>query len=460
MRNATQHTRQLLERFESRNITYFENDGNWPIVWQRAKGMHVWDAEGEKYVDLTSAFGVAATGHARPEVVRAGVRQMKTLMHAMGDVHPHALKAELCQELSQLTFERWTRRNGFMKYSGAKRWGKTIFCNSGSEAVEAALKTATAATGRKEVIAFRGAYHGLGYGALNPTHRDHFKTLFNKQITQFAHFVHFPETDDPSIRNSSESFSRLNPNTAPLAQVLEEVQTCFKNHDIGAILLEPVQARGGNHIPPPTFLVELRKLCNQHGALLVLDEIYTGFGRTGKWFACEHARTLPDLICIGKALTGGFPLSACIGRDDWMDKAWPISNGEAIHTSTFLGHPVGCAMALEQIRVIKEHQLIARAAKQGRLFKRLLEEVADQFQPYAEARAIGLMGALEFRTPKGETDGAKVFNLVCRMLDEGYIILPEGDHGHVMGFTPPLIISESTMRRAFKTLIRTGHAAE
>ena len=124
----------------------------------------------------------------------------------------------------------------------------------------------------------------------------------------------------------------------------------FRRERIGAVLVEPIQVRGGIDIPPPGFLPMLRRLCDEHQALLILDEIYTGFGRTGQWFACEHSATVPDLICLGKALTGGFPLSACVGRAELMDAAWPPSSGEAIHTSTFLGHPVGCAMALAQIR--------------------------------------------------------------------------------------------------------------
>src|SRR5205085_9523779 len=130
-------------------------------------------------------------------------------------------------------------------------------------------------------------------------------------------------------------------------------------------LVEPVQGRAGIRVPPPTFLPLLRQLCDEHQALLILDEIYTGFGRTGRWFACEHSRTVPDLICLGKALAGGFPLSACVGRAELMDRAWPLSTGEAIHTSTFLGHPVGCAMALAQIKEIANRKLVERSAALG-----------------------------------------------------------------------------------------------
>src|SRR6185369_13089539 len=175
--SKTENILAQLRAYESRNVTFIERDGSWPIVWERAKGVHVWDAEGGKYLDLTAAFGVAAAGHANPRVVRAGQTQMAKLLHAMGDVHPHALKAQLARVLSRITFERWKpgRR-------GTPPYGITIFCNSGFEAVEAALKTSMLATGKREIIAFTGAYHGLGYGALNATHRKHFREPFRSQL--------------------------------------------------------------------------------------------------------------------------------------------------------------------------------------------------------------------------------------------------------------------------------------
>src|ERR1022692_1132228 len=189
---TARQTLELLRAYESRNVTFIEADGSWPIVWERANGVHVWDAEGKKYLDLTAAFGVAATGHANPRVVRAGQRQMGRLLHAMGDVHPHALKAQLARKLSQMTFERWANLPELKTKNSKFKTGKVIFSNSGFEAVEAALKTAILATGRHGVIAFTGAYHGLGYGALNATHRDFSRKPFQPQLREFARFVQFP----------------------------------------------------------------------------------------------------------------------------------------------------------------------------------------------------------------------------------------------------------------------------
>ncbi len=416
---------RLLRAHESRNVLFTEPDGSWPIIWERAKGVHVWDAEKRKYLDLTAAFGVAAAGHANPRVVRAGQRQMATLLHAMGDVHPHAQKARLARELSRLTFERW----GKTKSKGARLTGKVIFNNSGFEAVEAALKTARLATGRRGLLAFRSAYHGLGYGALNATHRDHFRSAFRDQLGAFGHFVPFPATE------------------ADLSQLEKEITRQLKQHPIGAILVEPVQARGGINIPPSSFLPMLRRLCDAHGALLILDEIYTGFGRTGAWFACEHSGAVPDLICLGKALTGGFPISACVGRADVMDAAWPASTGEAIHTSTFLGHPVGCAMALAQISEIRRLKLVQQSAKLGATLLNLLRSLeTENLKLETRIRGLGLMAGLELRHRNGAPAGAEAMAVIKRLLHRGFILLPEGEHGNVISLAPPLTLTERHLR--------------
>jgi 4-aminobutyrate aminotransferase-like enzyme len=220
---------------------------------------------------------------------------------------------------------------------------------------------------------------------------------------------------------------------------------------IGAILVEPIQARGGINIPPPEFLPFLRKLCDQSGALLVLDEIYTGFGRTGRWFACEHSGVVPDIICLGKALTGGFPLSACVGRAEVMDAAWPPSSGEAIHTSTFLGHPVGCAMALAQISEVRRLKLCERSAKLGQnLLKKLQGIHSSRCKVYA--RGVGLMAGLELRKSDGSPATEEAMRVIKAMLHCGFILLPEGEHGNVISFTPPLNISEAQLARTVSAL--------
>jgi 4-aminobutyrate aminotransferase-like enzyme len=415
----------VLRDYESRNIVFREPDGSWPIVWERARDVYVWDVDGKKYLDLTAAFGVTAAGHANPRIVKAGQKQMARLLHAMGDVHPSARKAELARKLSRITFERW---------SNGKKSGKVIFGNSGFEAVESALKTAMLATGKHGIIAFTGAYHGLGYGALNVTHRNFFRGPFHSQLREFGHFVQFPVK------------------SGDIANIEWNIRRLFHREWIGAILVEPVQGRGGCNVPPREFLPGLRKICDEQGALLILDEIYTGFGRTGKWFACEHSGVTPDLICLGKALTGGFPLSACVGRADFMDKAWPASRGEAIHTSTFLGHPVGCAMALAQIEEVRKLKLPDRGAELGRFLLGELQSKMPHSKFQITVRGLGLMVGVELRLADGKPATAAVMRAIKTMLRRGYILLPEGEHGNIISFTPPLTITQAQLAKAVKAL--------
>jgi 4-aminobutyrate aminotransferase-like enzyme len=427
---------ELVREYESRNINFFSPDGSWPIVWERARGINVWDADGRKYLDLTAAFGVAATGHANALVVRAASQQMRKLLHAMGDVHPHPLKAQLARELSRFTFERW---NAGRPGSSSKRTGKAkvIFCNSGFEAVEAALKTAARATGRTGVIAFSGAYHGTGYGALSATHRSHFREGFSGQLRKFGHFCPFPES------------------VYALREVKASISTLVARHSIGAVLVEPIQGRGGIRIPPPEFLPLLRRICDRHRLVFILDEIYTGFGRTGRWFACEHTGAVPDLVCLGKAMTGGFPLSACVGLAALMDAAWPPSAREAIHTSTFLGHPVGCAMALAQMNELRSRKLARRSETLGRiLLKRLFAVDELPEGRTATVRGMGLMAGLEVREPDGSPATSYVFHVIQTMLRRGYILLPEGEHGNVISFTPPLTITADQIHSACSALVQ------
>jgi 4-aminobutyrate aminotransferase-like enzyme len=419
----TRTTLDLLKQFESRNVTFIEPDYSWPIVWDRASGTRVWDIEGREYLDLTAAFGVAAAGHANPRVVAAAIDQLRRLPHAMGDVHPHPLKARLARELSHLTFERWTR---------SRESGKTIFCNSGFEAVEAALKTARLATGKAGIIAFEGGYHGLGYGALNATHRDHFRGPFRNQIREFGTFLSFPLT------------------AAELRTCRRELHHTLAQKRVGALLVEPIQARGGIRVPHPDFLPLLAESCRKTNTLLILDEVYTGFGRTGRWFACEHAGVVPDLVCLGKALTGGFPLSVCVGKSGLMDAAWPPSNGEAIHTSTFLGNPVGCAMALAQIKEIERLRLVEKSAERG---KALLDQLRRSLPGSCLVRGVGLMAGVEL-VARGVPDGERAIRVMKHLLAAGFIVIPEGEVGSVIGLTPPLTMTRAELSRAVRALAR------
>ena len=290
------------------------------------------------------------------------------------------------------------------------------------------MKSACQLSGRERIIRFQGAYHGLGYGSLVATERDYFRGRFGRQLAEFADVVRFPRCEED------------------LVSLREELVAKFESGKVGAILAEPIQGRGGMNVPPFGFLPLLREVCDQFGACLVLDEIYTGFGRTGKWFAGEHEGVAPDFLCVGKALTGGFPLSACVGRRDLMDAAWPKSKGEAIHTSTYLGHPVGCAMALAQLERIEERRLVERSARAGMELQEALQEAFDEAGNRVLIRGRGLMIGVEFRRSSGRSDAKMALGLVREMLQNGFLLLPNGEMGNVIAITPPLIVTPSQIR--------------
>jgi len=237
-----------------------------------------------------------------------------------------------------------------------------------------------------------------------------------------------------------------------LVAVESHTRRLLRGGKIGAILVEPIQVRGGINVPPPDVLALLRQLCDQHQALLIVDEIYTGFGRTGKWFAAEHSAIIPDLICLGKALSGGFPISACVGRAPLMDVAWPPSSGEAIHTSTFLGHPVGCAMALAQIREIRTRKLVERSAELGEFLLRLISCELSNAGCRITSRGLGLLVGVEVQSAADSPATDVALKAIKTMLHRGFILLPEGEHSNVISFTPPLTISENQLKAAVNAL--------
>ncbi len=366
-----------------------------PPVWTRSLGVNVIDADGNRLVDLTAGFGASSVGHGHPRVVEAGQRQLATLPHAMGDAYFHPGRVELLEKLAAIT--------------GLER---AILGSSGSDAVEAALKTARMATGRDRILAFDGSYHGLSYGALPVTgyKSGAFRAPFAGQLGD--HVDHLP-------------FGGALPDLSGYA----------------AVMVEPLQGRGGIRVPPQGWLAELAERARSAGALLALDEIFTGMGRTGHWFSCQREGVTPDLLCVGKGLGGGFPISACLGSATVMD-AWGASTGEAIHTQTFLGNPVGCAMALATLQVIEDQGLRQHAAALGAWFADALRELPGVL----DVRGAGLMVA-----PVLES-GAVALAASRAMLRRGWIVLPAGEVGDVLAFTPPLTVSREVLAGAVEAL--------
>ncbi|HJN77322.1 MAG TPA: aspartate aminotransferase family protein [Myxococcota bacterium] len=352
-----------------------------PMVWDEALGANVRDVDGNVFVDLTAGFGAASVGHRHPRVVAAGRAQLSRLPHAMGDAFPDPRRIELLERLAAIT-----------------GLDHSILGTSGSDAVEAALKTARIASGRPGVLAFSGGYHGLSYGALAATayKSASFRAPFEEQLGHHVRHAPFGGAIDLG--------------------------------DAGAVLVEPIQGRGGIRVPPAGWLGDLREACDQAGAVLILDEIYTGFGRTGSLFAFQAEGLLPDLVCLGKGMAGGAPISACVGRREIME-AWGASAGEALHTQTFLGHPPGCAMALACIQVILETALPQRAAELGRWF-------ADELAGFGQVRGRGLLLGLEVTDSLALSRG---------LLERGFIALPAGEQAEVLALTPPLTVTKEQL---------------
>jgi 4-aminobutyrate aminotransferase/(S)-3-amino-2-methylpropionate transaminase len=390
---------------ESRNITSLQPTP--PIFWAEARGANVRDVDGNIFIDLTAGFGVAAAGHANPAVVAAIQRQAAILPHALGDVHPAEVKVHLLERFARIM---------------PQPLRVSILANTGAEAVEAALKTAVLRTQRDGILAFRDSYHGLTYGALATTHRQHFREPFEHQLFDGVRFARFPGEDEPGD------------------DVMREVDAILAAAEqtrwpIGAIIVEPIQGRGGMVVPPPGFLQQLRRRCDGERRILIFDEVYTGCGRTGRWLACDHWNVVPDVVVIGKGLSGSLPIAACVGSAEIMS-AWPPATGEAIHTSTFLGNPIACAAALAQLDQIESAGLVARARELGML----ITEWADQ--AHLRVRGRGLIQGVVLN------DSALAAEVVQASLAAGIVLLAEGPASNVLAITPPAVISEDQLRYA------------
>jgi len=394
-----------LRRVESPNVTYLAPD--FPIFWEEAHGCIVTDVDGNRFLDVTSAFGVASIGHSHPRVVAAIQQQVQKLTHGMGDVHPSEVKVRFCERIAALV---------------PLPHAQVILGQNGGDAVEAALKTALLATGRPGILAFENGYHGLSYGALDVTARADFRAPFQSQLGGFTRHL-------------------------PYGISLPQIEAHLKTHRPGAVLAEPIQGRGGIVVPPSGWLAGLRELCTATNTLLILDEIFTGWGRTGDWFACRHVNVIPDILCVGKAMGGGLPISACVASAELMS-VWGESTGEALHTSTFLGNPLACAAGLAALLVLEEERLPERAAEIGAVFAHGLRELQAEFpDQIADVRGRGLMLGIEMASPP------LALSLVPAALRQGLILLPAGD-GRVLEFIPPLTITEEQIDWCLDTMRR------
>lgn len=364
------------------------------ILWSEARGANVLDVDGNRYVDLTSGFCVAAIGHRDPRVVAAVRRQSARLLHGLGDVAGHGLRVELARRLC-----------GLAPVDDAQ----VYFAISGSDAVEIAVKTAILATGKPGLLAFEPAYHGQSFGALAASSRPGFRQPFESHLQPFVRRLPFA--------CSTEQIADL------LAQ----------DRRIGCVLIEPIVGREGVLVPPAGWLRTLAEICAKNGALLAVDEVLTGFYRTGPRFAVDAEETRPDLLCCGKALAGGLPIAAVVGRRELM-AAWE-SPGEARHTATFVAHPLACAAALACLDVLESDDFQHAAAATATYLETRLSTWSGRFSILAQARGRGGLWGLELGSPQ------LAAALALRARNAGVLLLAGGGDGKVAQLAPPLDIA-------------------
>ena len=368
----------------------------YPLVVKEGRGMVIEDVDGNLFLDFMAGIAVASTGHSHPKVVKAIEEQARKFLHICGSDFYYEPMAELAEKLSRIAPGRSPK--------------KVFLTNSGTETIEAAFKLARFATKRNHVIAFLGAFHGRTMGALSLTasrssHRAHFSPLI------------------PDIHH------------APYGQANYLEQVLFRYEvtpeEVAAIFVEPILGEGGYIVPPPEFLPRLKELCQRHGILLVVDEIQSGFGRTGKMFACEHWGVEPDILCAAKGIASGMPLGAMIARVEIS--TWTRST----HGSTFGGNPVACAAALATINLI-EDGLIKNAGEVGNCLKESLTKLRSLHPRMSDVRGLGLMIGVEFAQNGGKPDAKFRDQVMSKSFDQGLLLLSCGES--TIRFCPPLMV--------------------
>ncbi len=389
---------------------------------ERAYNAELWDVEGRRFIDFAAGIAVLNTGHRHPRVMAAIAEQSGRFTHTCYQVVPYESYVALAERINALT-----------PGSHAK---KTAFFSSGAEAVENAVKIARAATGRSAVISFSGAFHGRTMMGM---------ALTGKVVPYKTGFGPFP----------GEVFHAPFPvelHGVTTADAMASLQMLFKAEvdpkRVAAIMLEPVQGEGGFYMAPPEFMRALRAVCDEHGILLVADEIQTGFARTGKLFAMEHYDVLPDLMTIAKSLAGGMPLSGVCGRAEIMDA--PAQGGLG---GTYAGNPLAIAAAHAVLDVIEEEKLVSRANVLGAQLKETLLGLKGKVPQIAEVRGPGAMVAVEFMKPgTGEPDPAFAREVQARALEKGLLLLTCGVYANVIRFLFPLTVEDELMGEALQIL--------
>jgi len=394
-----------------------------PIVASRAEGSYVYDQDGSAYLDFTCGIGVTNTGHCHPRVVAAIQRQAALLLHGQVNIIVHEPILELISELRRIVPPAM---DGF------------FFSNSGAEAIEGALKLARQATGRTNVIVFQGSFHGRTVGTMSLTTS---KTIYRAGyqplmpgvfVTPYPYAYRYGWDEEQTSQWCLDELDYLlHSQTAP--------------YETAAILIEPVLGEGGYVVPPAGFLRGLRSICDQHGILLISDEIQSGFGRTGKWFAYEHFNVEPDIIVVAKGLASGLPLSGVISRLELMEKWEPGSHG-----GTYGGNAVACAAAVETIRVIQDESLLENTLERGSQLLAGLRHMQETYPSIGDVRGLGLMIGIEFRTSDHKPDKGSAKAVVQACLEAGLLLITCGTWDNTVRWIPPLTVDETQIQKALE----------
>ncbi|EKZ96982.1 GABA aminotransferase, PLP-dependent [Cupriavidus sp. HMR-1] len=380
----------------------------------RAENSEIWDVEGKRYIDFAAGIAVLNTGHRHPRLLAALQAQLNRFTHTAYQIVPYASYVELAEKINQRAPGRSAR--------------KTAFFTTGAEAVENAVKIARAATGRPGVIAFSGGFHGRTMMGMALTGKvAPYKTGFGPFPGEVFHAPYPSALHGVTVEDSRRALEHL-------------FKADIDPRRVAAIIFEPVQGEGGFNVAPPEFVRMLRAVCDEHGILLVADEVQTGFGRTGKLFAMEHYDVAPDLTTMAKSLAGGMPLSAVCGRAEIMDAPAPGGLG-----GTYAGNPLAVASALAVLDVLESENLIARGAALGERLTARLNSLKPRVPQIAEVRGIGAMVAVEFRRADGSPDAEFTREVQNRALEKGLLLLSCGVYGNVIRFLFPLTIQDAVM---------------
>jgi 4-aminobutyrate aminotransferase len=391
------------------------------IIAERGEGCKIYGTDGKVYLDFTCGIGVTSTGHCHPKVVAAIREQAGLLLHGQINIIRHKPILELVEELRPIVP---ANIDGF------------FFTNSGAEALEGAIKLARQATGRPNVIVFQGSFHGRTMGTMSLTtsktiYRSGYQPLMpGVFVAPYPYAVKYGWDEEKTSQWCLEELDFL-------------LLTQTSPEETAAILIEPVLGEGGYVVPPVSFMKGLRDICDRTGILLIADEVQSGFGRTGKWFAIEHFGIQPDIMTVAKGIASGMPLSGVFSRMDLMKKWIPGSHG-----GTYGGNAVAAAAGVATVKAIKEENMLENACQRGEQLVTGLRKLQEEYPAIADIRGLGLMIGVEFRTPQRKPDKATTKSLIHACLDRNLLLISCGPWDNTIRFIPPLIVSDAEISQA------------